>query len=70
MRTNLSRVVTRLAEAGHWHEGDLPVLVVFHAGYNVTRLARAAAQRPGDVAARAAAPARDERSARKHGKLR
>ena len=67
-------VVARLIEAGHWREGDLPVLVVFDAGYDVTRLAwlladlpvellGPAAQRPGDVAARAAAPARDERPA-------
>ena len=67
-------VVGRLIAAGHWREGDLPVLVVFDAGYDVTRLAwlladlpvgaaGPAAQRPGDVAARAAAPARDERPA-------
>jgi DDE superfamily endonuclease len=31
-------VVTRLAEAGHWRQGDQPVLVVFDAGYDVTRL--------------------------------
>src|SRR6266436_1098448 len=32
-------VITRLVAAGHWHQGDLPVLVVFDAGYDVTRLA-------------------------------
>ena len=32
-------VVTRLIEAGHWREGDPAVLVVFDAGYDVTRLA-------------------------------
>src|SRR5450432_4736869 len=32
-------VVTRLIEAGHWREGDSPILVVFDAGYDVTRLA-------------------------------
>ncbi len=32
-------VVTRLIEAGHWAEGDLAILVVFDAGYDVTRLA-------------------------------
>ena len=31
-------VVTRLIGAGHWREGDLPILVVFDAGYDVTRL--------------------------------
>ena len=62
-------VVTRLAEAGHWREGDPRILVVFNAGYDVTRArlaargpargtARAAALGPGDVAARASTPAR------------
>jgi hypothetical protein len=32
-------VVTRLIEAGHWREGDPPILVIFDAGYDVTRLA-------------------------------
>ena len=32
-------VVTRLIEAGHWGEGDPAILVVFDAGYDVTRLA-------------------------------
>src|SRR6266699_49331 len=32
-------VITRLIAAGHWRDGDLPVLVVFDAGYDVTRLA-------------------------------
>jgi DDE superfamily endonuclease len=32
-------VVTRLAAAGHWREGDPAILVVFDAGYDVTRLA-------------------------------
>ena len=66
-------VVTRLIAAGHWHEGDPAILVVFDAGYDVTRLAwlltdvpvelAGPAQRPGDVAARAAAPGRDQRPA-------
>ena len=53
-------VVTRLIAAGHWREGDLRILVVFDAGYDVTRLAwlladlpvellGPAAQRPGDA---------------------
>ena len=37
--TQVREVVTRLIEAGHWHEGDPPVLVIFDAGYDVTRLA-------------------------------
>jgi hypothetical protein len=32
-------VVTRLAGAGHWREGDPAILVIFDAGYDVTRLA-------------------------------
>jgi hypothetical protein len=30
---------SRLIAAGHWHQGDRPVLVVFDPGYDVTRLA-------------------------------
>ena len=32
-------VVDRLVAAGHWHKGDPPILIVFDAGYDVTRLA-------------------------------
>jgi DDE superfamily endonuclease len=32
-------VACRLVEAGHWREGDPDILVVFDAGYDVTRLA-------------------------------
>ena len=32
-------VVARLVAAGHWREGDPRILVVFDAGYDVTRLA-------------------------------
>jgi hypothetical protein len=32
-------VLDRLRVAGQWHDGDPPVLVVFDAGYDVTRLA-------------------------------
>jgi hypothetical protein len=31
-------VVIRLIDAGHWQQGDLPILVIFDAGYDVTRL--------------------------------
>ena len=62
-------VITRLIAAGHWRQGDPPILVVFDAGYDVTRLAflladlpvRAAgpaAQRPGAALPGPAAPAR------------
>src|SRR6266516_5760015 len=32
-------VVARLAGAGHWREGDPAILIVFDAGYDITRLA-------------------------------
>jgi hypothetical protein len=32
-------VVTRIAGAGHWHEGDPLIMVVFDAGYDLTKLA-------------------------------
>src|SRR5262249_33595708 len=32
-------VVDRLRQAGHWREGDPDILIVFDAGYDVTRLA-------------------------------
>ena len=61
-------VVTRLADAGHWRDGDPRILVVFDAGYDVTRLTWLLADLPvellggcartGDVAARASTPAR------------
>jgi hypothetical protein len=37
--TQVRQVVYRLREAGRWTEADLPILVVFDAGYDVTRLA-------------------------------
>jgi DDE superfamily endonuclease len=45
-------VLTRLIEAGHWREGDPPVLVVFDAGYDVTRLAFLLADLPVEVLGR------------------
>jgi hypothetical protein len=32
-------VVTRLADAGHWSDGDPDILAVFDSGYDLTRLA-------------------------------
>jgi hypothetical protein len=37
--TQVRGVVEALTAAGHWQEGDPPVLVIFDAGYDVTRLA-------------------------------
>src|SRR5437763_15694746 len=45
-------VITRLIEAGHWHDGDPPVLVVFDAGYDVTRLAWLLADLPVELLGR------------------
>jgi hypothetical protein len=45
-------VVTRLIEAGHWREGDPPILVIFDAGYDVTRLACLLADLPAELLGR------------------
>ena len=45
-------VITRLIAAGHWREGDLPVLVIFDAGYDPMRLAHQLADLPGGVLGR------------------
>src|SRR5580700_8119994 len=45
-------VVTRLITAGHWGEGDPAVLVIFDAGYDVTRLAFLLADLPVEVLGR------------------
>jgi hypothetical protein len=45
-------VVARLAEAGHWREGDPDILVVFDAGYDVTRLAYLLADLPVELLGR------------------
>jgi hypothetical protein len=45
-------VITRLIEAGHWREGDPAILVVFDAGYDVTRLAWLLADLPVELLGR------------------
>ena len=45
-------VVTRLIAAGHWREGDPAILVVFDAGYDVTRLACLLADLPVELLGR------------------
>jgi hypothetical protein len=45
-------VITRLAAAGHWREGDPAVLVIFDAGYDVTRLAHLLADLPVELLGR------------------
>src|SRR5947207_8167326 len=45
-------VVARLAAAGHWHEGDPDILIVFDAGYDITRLAFLLASLPVELVGR------------------
>jgi hypothetical protein len=45
-------VITRLIEAGQWREGDLPVLVIFDAGYDPMRLAHQLAGLPVEILGR------------------
>ncbi len=45
-------VVTRLTEAGHWHDGDPGILVVFDSGYDLTRLAWLLADLPVEILGR------------------
>ena len=45
-------VITRLVGAGHWREGDPPVLVIFDAGYDPMRLAYRLADLPVEVLGR------------------
>ncbi len=45
-------VITRLAQAGHWRQGDPPILVIFDAGYDVTRLAFLLADLPAELLGR------------------
>ena len=45
-------VISRLIAAGHWHEGDPHILVIFDAGYDLTRLACLLADLPAVVLGR------------------
>ena len=45
-------VITRLIAAGHWREGDLPILVIFDAGYDPMRLACQLAGLPVEILGR------------------
>ena len=45
-------VITRLVGAGHWREGDPAILVIFDAGYDVTRLAWLLADLPVELLGR------------------
>ncbi len=48
----LRGVVGRLVAAGHWRDGDPPVLIVTDAGYDVTRLAYVLADLPVELLGR------------------
>jgi hypothetical protein len=48
----LRQVVMRLIEAGHWQQGDPDIVVVFDAGYDLTRLAHLLAGLPVEVTGR------------------
>ena len=50
--TQVRDVVMRLIEAGHWRDGDPAMLVVFDAGYDVTRLAWLLADLPVELLGR------------------
>jgi len=45
-------VISRLISAGHWREDDRPILVIFDAGYDMTRLAYLLADLPVQVPGR------------------
>src|ERR1022692_2711104 len=45
-------VITRLIAAGHWQDGDPAILVIFDAGYDVTRLSFLLADLPAQVLGR------------------
>ncbi len=47
-------VITRLIEAGHWRDGNPPVLVIFDAGYDPMRLAYQLADLPVEILGRLA----------------
>jgi hypothetical protein len=48
----LREVVGRLRQAGHWRQGDSEILIVFDAGYDVTRLAHLLADLPVELLGR------------------
>jgi hypothetical protein len=50
--TQVRDVITRLIAAGQWNEGDPAILVIFDAGYDLTRLAWLLADLPAQVLGR------------------
>src|SRR5215472_127330 len=45
-------VVRRIIEGGHWHDGDPDILVIFDAGYDLTRLAWLLRDLPAEILGR------------------
>ena len=45
-------VVARIIEAGHWHDGDPDIVVIFDAGYDLTRLAWLLRDLPAEIMGR------------------
>ena len=50
--TQVRDVIARLTGTGHWREGDPAILVIFDAGYDVTRLSFLLADLPAQVLGR------------------
>ena len=48
----IREVITRLMEAGHWQQGDPPILVIFDAGYDPMRLAHQLTGLPVEILGR------------------
>src|SRR5512142_3077993 len=48
----IREVITRLIAAGHWRQGDLPILVIFDAGYDPMRLAHQLTGLPVEILGR------------------
>jgi hypothetical protein len=44
--------VARIIEAGHWHDGDPDIVVIFDAGYDLTRLAWLLRDLPAEIMGR------------------
>jgi DDE superfamily endonuclease len=44
--TQLRQVIDRLVTAGHWRQGDPPILIVTDSGYDTARLAHDLADLP------------------------
>ena len=50
--SKMTRLAERIIAAGHWRDGDPDILVVFDAGYDLTRLAWLLRDLPAEVTGR------------------